>query len=161
MAAERYSADLRRRATQYERLIEQFERVRTDLLKRRTQASDSEGVTIDERLQLNDRTLKSVREELKVAKEEIKRLARGGGMRGTTLVTSEIPRPPTVQRTVNTRTTALRNVYTVEQFATEILCGNLSADWVRDQIKAKKIKALTKKPVLIPMSEAARFISGK
>jgi hypothetical protein len=53
---------------------------------------------------------------------------------------------------------ALRPCYTAEQFAAEILCGNLSAEWVRDQIAARKIKALTKRPILISRGEAMRFL---
>jgi hypothetical protein len=53
---------------------------------------------------------------------------------------------------------ALRNTYTVQQFAAEILCGHLSAEWVRDQIAARKIKALTKRPILISQGEAMRFL---
>lgn len=54
----------------------------------------------------------------------------------------------------------LRNVYTCEQFATEILCGNRHPNWVRNQIKAKKLKAVSAKPYLLPQSEALRFING-
>ena len=56
--------------------------------------------------------------------------------------------------------TPLRNVYTAEQFAAEVLGGNLSAYWVREQVRAKKIKSITRRPVLIPMSEAQRMITG-
>ncbi len=52
----------------------------------------------------------------------------------------------------------LRSVYTVQEFAAEILRGKLSVEWVRDQIAAKKIKAITKKPALISQGEAARFL---
>ncbi len=54
---------------------------------------------------------------------------------------------------------SFRNVYTVAQFATEILCGNRTEEWVQDQCRAKKIKTVTKRPYLIPQSEAARFIN--
>lgn len=54
--------------------------------------------------------------------------------------------------------TALRNVYTCEQFAAEILCGNRSVEWVQDQCAAKKIKWVAKRPYIIPQSEAARFL---
>lgn len=57
--------------------------------------------------------------------------------------------------------TALRNVYTAEQFATEILCGNRSVEWVQDMCRAKRIKTVARKPYLIPQSEAIRFISPK
>lgn len=60
---------------------------------------------------------------------------------------------------VTTQLNTLRNVYTPEQFASEILCGNRKADWVRDQCKAKKIKAIARHPWLIPQSEAIRFIN--
>lgn len=54
----------------------------------------------------------------------------------------------------------LRNVYTCEQFAAEVLCGNRHPNWVRDQIKKRKIKAMGGKPYMIPMSEALRFINA-
>lgn len=53
----------------------------------------------------------------------------------------------------------LRNVYSVAQFAAEILEGHRSAEWVQDQCRAKKIKTVTKRPYLIPQSEALRFIN--
>jgi hypothetical protein len=56
---------------------------------------------------------------------------------------------------------ALRNVYTAEEFAAEILCGNRQPNWVRNQIKARQIKVVASKPYLIPQAEAARFINGK
>jgi len=52
----------------------------------------------------------------------------------------------------------LRNVYSVEEFAAEILCGKRGAEWVRIQCRTKRIKTVTRRPWLIPQSEAARFI---
>lgn len=60
-----------------------------------------------------------------------------------------------------TAATQLRNVYTAEQFAAEILCGNRSVEWVQDQCRAKRIKWVARKPYMIPQSEALRFINGK
>jgi hypothetical protein len=51
-----------------------------------------------------------------------------------------------------------RNVYTADQFSKEILCGNLSAEWVRDQVAAGKIKSVAQRPVLISQVEAMRFL---
>jgi hypothetical protein len=56
---------------------------------------------------------------------------------------------------------ALRNVYTCEQFATEVLCGNRSTEWVQDMCKARRIKHVARRPYLIPQSEAVRFITVK
>ena len=56
-------------------------------------------------------------------------------------------------------TQPLRNVYTCEEFRTEILCGKRTAEWVQDQCRAKRIKTVARKPYLIPQSEAARFIN--
>jgi len=53
----------------------------------------------------------------------------------------------------------LRNVYTCEEFAAEILCRNHTAQWVRIQCRAKRIKTVARRPWLIPQSEAARFIN--
>jgi hypothetical protein len=72
MPADKYV--LRRRATKYVTLLAQFERVKADLLKRRATASGAEMAKIEDRLQLNELTLKSVREELRATKEEIERL---------------------------------------------------------------------------------------
>lgn len=52
----------------------------------------------------------------------------------------------------------LRPVYTVQQFAAEILGGHRHPNWVRDQIKARKLKAVTTRPYLIPAGEALRFL---
>jgi hypothetical protein len=54
----------------------------------------------------------------------------------------------------------LRNVYTVQQFVTEILCGKHSPKWVRRMCRARRIKFVATRPWLIPMSEAIRFING-
>lgn len=53
----------------------------------------------------------------------------------------------------------LRTVYTVEQFAAEILSGARKPEWVRDQIRARKLKAVTARPYLIPAGEALRFLN--
>lgn len=55
---------------------------------------------------------------------------------------------------------SLRNVYTVEQFSAEVLGGNRLPNWVRKECRAKRIKAVTRRPYLIPQAEAVRFISG-
>jgi|GEM_PF-2195873 len=54
---------------------------------------------------------------------------------------------------------SLRNVYSVAEFAAEILCGKRTEEWVQDQCRTKKIKTVARKPYLIPQSEAARFIN--
>ena len=53
----------------------------------------------------------------------------------------------------------LRPVYSVTEFATEILGGHRTAEWVRIQCHSKRIKTVTKRPYLIPQSEALRFIN--
>ena len=53
----------------------------------------------------------------------------------------------------------LRNVYSAEQFAAEILCGHHTAKWVQRQCKARQIRVVGRRPYLIPQSEAARFIN--
>lgn len=53
----------------------------------------------------------------------------------------------------------LRNVYSVAEFASEILCGKRTREWVQDQCRAKRIKTVARKPYLIPQSEAVRFIN--
>lgn len=58
-------------------------------------------------------------------------------------------------------TTALRNTYSVEQFAAEILSGNRLPAWVRKQCRLGRIKSVARHPYLIPQSEAVRFISPK
>lgn len=55
--------------------------------------------------------------------------------------------------------TALRNVYSVAEFAAEILCGKRTVEWVQDQCRAKRIKTVTRRPYLIPRAEAERFIN--
>lgn len=60
-----------------------------------------------------------------------------------------------------TTATPLRTVYTVDEFAAEVLGGNRHPNWVRDQIKARKIRVVASRPYLIPQSEALRFISPK
>ena len=54
---------------------------------------------------------------------------------------------------------ALRPVYNSDQFAAEILGGQRSARWVSNECRARRIKTVAKRPVLIPQSEAIRFIT--
>lgn len=56
-------------------------------------------------------------------------------------------------------TTDLRPVYNSEQFAAEVLGGQRSARWVANECRARRIKTVAKRPVLIPQSEALRFIN--
>ena len=51
----------------------------------------------------------------------------------------------------------LRPVYSVEEFRTEVLGGHRTAEWVRDQCRSKRIKTVTRRPYLIPQSEAVRM----
>lgn len=53
----------------------------------------------------------------------------------------------------------LRPVYTAPQFAEEILGGNHTARWVREQCRVFAIKSVGRKPLLIPRSEAQRFMN--
>lgn len=53
----------------------------------------------------------------------------------------------------------LRNVYTVEQFATEVLGGSRLPAWVRKQCRLKEIEVVASRPYLIPQSEAVKFIN--
>lgn len=59
-----------------------------------------------------------------------------------------------------TSTPPLRNVYTAQQFATEVLCGNRSTEWVQDQCAKRNggIRWVARKPYLIPRTEAERFL---
>ena len=59
----------------------------------------------------------------------------------------------------STPATAFRNVYTPAEFSAEILCGNLSVEWVQDQCRMKRIKTVTRRPFTIPQIEAMRFVS--
>jgi hypothetical protein len=58
---------------------------------------------------------------------------------------------------------ALKNVYTPAEFAAEILEGNRSANWVRNECKKRTggIKTVAARPYLIPQSEAMRFLGIK
>lgn len=56
-------------------------------------------------------------------------------------------------------TTSLRNVYTTEQFASDVYCGNRTAEWVRKECRRKRIRTVARHPYLIPQSEALRVIS--
>ena len=53
--------------------------------------------------------------------------------------------------------TQLRPVYSAAEFAAEILDGKRSVEWVQDECRAKRIKAVGRRPWLIPQSEAIRF----
>ncbi len=55
--------------------------------------------------------------------------------------------------------TALRNVYSVEEFRSEVLGGHRTAQWVQQQCRKKRIRTVARRPYLIPQSEAARFIN--
>lgn len=57
--------------------------------------------------------------------------------------------------------TTLRNTYTVEQFAAEVMGGNRKPAWVRKQCRLGRVKAVARRPFLIPQSEALRFIAPK
>jgi hypothetical protein len=52
---------------------------------------------------------------------------------------------------------SLRPTYTVKQFAVEALGGNRCTEWVLRQIRKGKIRAVSRRPYLIPRSEAERF----
>lgn len=56
-------------------------------------------------------------------------------------------------------TTTLRNVYSCEQFAAEVLGGLRTAKWVRGQCASRRIRVVARRPFIIPQSEAARFIA--
>lgn len=58
-------------------------------------------------------------------------------------------------------TATLRNVYSAEQFASEILCGHHTAKWVQRECRFRRIKTVARRPYLIPQSEAVRFINPK
>ena len=66
--------DWKRRAAEYERIIAKFEQLENEMRVRRRSATDSVMLMIDERLKLNERTLKSMRMGLTLAQQEIKRL---------------------------------------------------------------------------------------
>lgn len=53
----------------------------------------------------------------------------------------------------------LRPVYTVAQFAAEVLGGNRTEVWVRRKCRARRIAVVARRPYLIPQSEAVRFIN--
>ena len=53
----------------------------------------------------------------------------------------------------------LRNVYSAEQFAAEILCGQRSVEWVQDQCRMRRIKTVARRPWMIPQIEAVRFVN--
>jgi hypothetical protein len=55
---------------------------------------------------------------------------------------------------------SLRRTYTVEQFAKETLGGNRDVQWVRKECRIGKIEVVSRRPLLIPQSEAERFAGG-
>ena len=61
-------------ARNYKRVIERFETIQKEMRARRNVASDSVMLVLDDRLKLNERTLKSMRAGLQMAEDEIKRL---------------------------------------------------------------------------------------
>ena len=64
----------KRSAKNYQRVMDKFETIQSEIRVRRRDASDSVMLVLDDRLKLNDRTLKSMRIGLKMAEQEIKRL---------------------------------------------------------------------------------------
>ena len=73
-------AEWKRRVAEYERIVEKFEQLGNDMRARRKGAIDSVMVMLDERLKLNDRTLASMRQGLKSAKEQLKRFENREGL---------------------------------------------------------------------------------
>ena len=67
-------AEWERRVDQYKEIIAKFEKVKADLLKRRQGAADSVLVLIEERSNLNDRMLQSMRQGMEAAQDELRRL---------------------------------------------------------------------------------------
>ena len=57
--------------------------------------------------------------------------------------------------------TTLRNAYTTDEFAVEVLAGKRKPEWVRKQCRLGKIKTTGKRPFMIPQAEAVRFIGGQ
>ena len=64
----------KRRAQEYERIIAAFEKMGNDMRRRRIGALDSVMELLDDRIELNERTMKSMRLGLKTAQDEIRRL---------------------------------------------------------------------------------------
>jgi hypothetical protein len=74
MSVDGETAEWQRLVVQYEEVIAKFEQTRLDLLKRRGSATKAVGLILDERLKLNDCTLKALREGLATAKKGMRRL---------------------------------------------------------------------------------------
>lgn len=70
-------AEWRRLVDSYEEVIVKFEQVRSDLHKRRSSATDTVMRIIDERLELNERTLIVMREGMETAKRGMRRAEQG------------------------------------------------------------------------------------
>ena len=56
------------------RIIDVFVKIGRDMRARRKSAMDSVMALIDERIELNERTLRSIRRDLEAARREIRRL---------------------------------------------------------------------------------------
>jgi hypothetical protein len=61
-------------ARNYQRVIDKFESLQAEIRARRSDASDSVMLVLDDGLKMNERTLTSMRAGLKLAHHEIKRL---------------------------------------------------------------------------------------
>src|SRR5207249_12207968 len=59
---------LRESVARFEEVVASFERVRADILQRRRGAADHVMVVLDERLDVNARTLKSLKQSLELAR---------------------------------------------------------------------------------------------
>lgn len=64
---------LQERVREFQRVLASFEAMRTRLLQRRQDATDSAMLRIDEMLKVNTRTLKSLSAALDVANHELRR----------------------------------------------------------------------------------------
>ena len=64
----------KRRVEEYERIIAGFEKIGNDMRRRRVGAIDSVMVLLDERIELTERTIRSIQQGLEIARLEIKRL---------------------------------------------------------------------------------------
>ncbi len=53
--------------------------------------------------------------------------------------------------------TALRSVYSVDEFAAEVLDGKRTPAWVRQECRRRRIATVGRRPWLIKGSEAIRF----
>jgi hypothetical protein len=66
-------ATLRESVTRFEEVVTNFERLRADITRRRRGAADHVMVVLDERLEVNARTLKALKAGLELARQELKR----------------------------------------------------------------------------------------